>query len=81
MDFLFATPRGTAAFPARTKRQAYAKAFDCAVAYWIKTGRRLPMRYLGPAHPALTRAMIRAKPASPAAYRRCRDALPVPGES
>ena len=81
MDFLFATPTGTAAFPARSKRHARERAFERVLAHWIKTGRWLPMCYLGPVHPSLTRAMIRAKPDSRAAYRRCRDAMPVPGES
>jgi hypothetical protein len=80
MDFLFAAPNGIAAFPAWSKRQAQAQAFECQIAYWIKTGRPLPLRYLGPVHPALTPAMLRAKPTTKAQYRIARDSLPLPNE-
>lgn len=78
MDFLFAAPNGTAAFPAYTKREAYRLAWDCQIAAWIKGGAVPRFRYLGPIHPKLTPAMLKIKPATRAEYRRTRDALPVP---
>jgi hypothetical protein len=78
MDFLFHTPACVVAFPAWSKRQAISHATDYAIEHWIKTGRPLPIRYLGPVHPALTPAMRQAKPTTRAEYRTARDSLPVP---
>jgi hypothetical protein len=78
MDFLFATPNGTAAFPAYTKREAFRRGFDAQIATWIKTGTVPRFRYLGPVHPKLTSAMLKANPRTQAEYRQQRDALPVP---
>lgn len=75
MDFLFITPNGIAAFAGYTKGEAVERAANCALAYWIKTRKPLPMDYLGPCHPRETYIYLCANPRTRAAYVELRGAI------